>query len=70
MKVLERVILVNINAEVGEGIGLQDAYEVRSYPTFILVDSQGAALNRWTGYFSRLKFVWKLNSALKNSKDP
>ncbi len=39
-----------LDAEKGEGRGLAKRYGVSSYPTFQLVNAEGATISRWIGY--------------------
>lgn len=49
-KALEPVILYRINAEKGEGKDLAKEFKIRAYPTFILSDKDGKAIDLWLGY--------------------
>ena len=55
-KKLDSVILVQIDAEKGEGIELKDRYNVKGYPTFILANERGEAISRWWGYSKEMFF--------------
>jgi tetratricopeptide (TPR) repeat protein len=44
------VILLKNDCEKGEGVDLAKKYEVRVYPTFAMVDGDGAVTDRWAGY--------------------
>jgi len=39
-----------VDCEKGEGIELAKQFKVRGYPTYVLVDSEGMPIARWTGY--------------------
>ena len=47
---LKNVIFWNNNCEVGEGIEVAKKYNVRGYPTFIMVDGDGEVSSAWIGY--------------------
>ena len=50
MQALESVVLVQIDAEKGEGVDLAKEYFVKGYPTFVLANAEGAVLDTWSGY--------------------
>jgi tetratricopeptide (TPR) repeat protein len=50
------VILVQIDAEKGEGIDLKEQYSIKGYPTFILANEKGEAISRWWGYSKEIFF--------------
>ncbi len=47
---LKDVIFWNNNCEVGEGIEVAKKYNVRGYPTFIMVNGDGVVSSSWIGY--------------------
>lgn len=47
---LESVVLFKADAEKGEGKDLAAEFNAKSYPTFVVVNSQGQTLDRWVGY--------------------
>lgn len=49
-KILNSVVLVQIDCEKGDGINLAKKYNVKGYPTFILANKNGETLFRWWGY--------------------
>ncbi|HDS00489.1 MAG TPA: hypothetical protein ENO22_01975 [candidate division Zixibacteria bacterium] len=56
-----------INVLEGDGPELKESYDVGStYPVFILTDSEGEIIIRWTGYSTASQFVYKLNASLKD----
>jgi len=50
MKALDEAVLFMVDCEKGEGIDLAKEFKVRGYPTYVLVDSEGAPISRWAGY--------------------
>ncbi len=47
---LKDVVFWNNNCEVGEGIEVAKKYNVRGYPTFIMVNGDGKVSSSWIGY--------------------
>jgi thiol-disulfide isomerase/thioredoxin len=47
---LEAVVLFKIDAEKGAGIELASTHKVDGYPTYVLMNADGATLDRWSGY--------------------
>jgi len=60
---LDQVILLTVDSEKQDGVALAQRFEVRGYPTFVLVNAQGETLNRWTGY-SKAFFLQSLERSL------
>ncbi len=58
---LKRVVSYAVDAEVTPD--LAELYEVKSYPTFVLVNAQGSTIERWTGYAPE-QFPERLQAAL------
>jgi thioredoxin-related protein len=66
---LNWVEYVSINVLQGDGIKLKEDYKVGiTYPVFILVDSNGDVITRWTGYSDGAGFVITLDGALKDTR--
>jgi thioredoxin-related protein len=67
MRAFESVIHYHINVTEEEGSRLGEEYKVgRSFPVFILTDSTGEIINRWSGYAGSGKFLARLGEALSN----
>jgi tetratricopeptide (TPR) repeat protein len=47
---LQKVVLVKIDAEKGVGIPLAKQYNVKGYPTFVLLNGAGKVVDYWSGY--------------------
>jgi tetratricopeptide (TPR) repeat protein len=50
------VVLVQIDAEKGEGLNLAKQYNVKGYPTFVLANKEGESISRWWGYSKEMLF--------------
>lgn len=63
---LEAVVHVPLNVNEGEGETLADKYKVgNTYPVFILANSDGEVITRWTGYTGGANaLIRKLKSSL------
>jgi tetratricopeptide (TPR) repeat protein len=61
------VVHVSFNVLEGEGVKLSETYKVgHTYPVFILTDSEGEIIYRWTGYTGGARFINSLNKALSD----
>jgi len=47
---LKNVVFWHNNCEVGEGVDIAKKYNVRGYPTFLMVDGEGEVSSGWIGY--------------------
>lgn len=54
---LNSVVFYHLDAEKGEGPDLAKKYNIKGYPTFVVMDAEGALLNRWWGYRSPRDFA-------------
>jgi tetratricopeptide (TPR) repeat protein len=59
------VFLYQIDAEKGEGVDLAKEFNVKGYPTFVMVNGAGETLDRWIGY-GKNYFIKTMDSALKD----
>lgn len=59
------MFLYQIDAEKGEGKDLAKEFNVKGYPTFVMVNEAGETLDRWIGY-ERSFFIKTMDSALKD----
>ena len=56
-----------LNIKKGEGIELSKRYKVGSYyPLFVLTNSTGKVISRWTGYTGSSRFISSLRKALSD----
>jgi thioredoxin-related protein len=64
---LEAVVFFSVNIGSDEGKYLSGKYHTgRYFPLFILTDTAGEVINRWSGYTSSDRFITSLNSSLKD----
>ena len=64
---LTQVAHLTLNITKGEGVKLGERYSVGPYfPVFILANSDGEVINRWTGYTGADRFLRSLYKALSN----
>jgi tetratricopeptide (TPR) repeat protein len=62
---LKGVVHVSINVKEGEGVDLKEQYMIGNlYPVFILANSAGDAIYRWTGYLGSAPFINSLRKGL------
>lgn len=65
---MKSVIHFPLNAREGEGAGLSKKYKIGNlFPVFILANSSGEVIYRWTGYTGSDRFI---NSLRKGLSDP
>ena len=62
---LNEVILFQVDAEKGDGVELAKKYQVKGYPTFVLVNSSEEPIDRWLGYAKDF-FLETMESALSD----
>ena len=64
---LARVVHLKLSSLVGEGTALSETYRVGIYyPVFILTDSAGRVISRWTGFTGAERFIGSLDQALSD----
>lgn len=61
---------LKVNAEKGEGVELAKQYEVKAYPTFVVVDATGKEQGRTVGSSTAEAFISKLEAIIDPSKSP
>jgi len=67
MHALDTVVHLPVDVFTEEGKVLKERYQVgSSYPVFILADSTGEVITRWTGYTSSTAFVNSLGRAMRD----
>jgi thioredoxin-related protein len=64
----QHFICVQQDMEKGEGIELHKTFQIKSYPTFIFIDSNGNTLYRLTGEFKAPEFITEGENALTKRK--
>ncbi len=57
-------VFLKLDAEKGEGEELAETYDVTGYPTFLLLNAEGATVDRWTGYGDAATFLNTFDIAL------
>jgi len=65
-----KFICVKMDAEKGEGIRIASDYEVKSYPTYLFLDTSGALILKATGSMPPQEFMALATSAEKELKKP
>jgi tetratricopeptide (TPR) repeat protein len=63
---LDQVVLCSIDGEKGDGPSLEKQNEVKGHPTFIVLNADGAAVGRWSGYSKSDQYIESLNAAVKD----
>jgi thioredoxin-related protein len=64
----EHFICAEQDMELDEGIALHDKFKIKSYPTFIFMDSAGTVLYRTTGEFKAPAFIGEGKNAQTTKK--
>lgn len=64
--IAEKAILLTVDAEKGEGLGIAARYRVSGYPTFLLATADGAIYDRWLGYGAPEPFTTALAEAAED----
>jgi len=60
----EDAILVQIDAEKGDGVQVAQRYNVSNFPTFILANAEGEVMDRWVGFKKSGYFTKTLDKAV------
>jgi len=64
---LQKVVHFAVDTKKGEGVALSKTYKVGAwFPLFVLADSDGEVISRWTGYTGAGRFIRSLNTALRD----
>lgn len=63
-------VCLKVDMEKGEGPELAKRYEVRAYPTFLILDKEGKEVNRLVGANSPAGFIESLEKARQGSRLP
>lgn len=66
--VSKNMLAYKLDAEKGEGPGLQNKYRVRAYPTVVFFDSEGNEIGREIGMLDKTGFLQVLEKYLPNMK--
>ena len=61
---------LKIDMEKGEGIELAKKYNVRAYPTFLILDAEGNEINRVVGSGDADGFIAKVKKAMDPNNSP
>lgn len=61
---------IKIDMEKGEGIEIAKKYNIRAYPTFLILDAKGNEINRILGSADADVFIEKVKKALDPSTSP
>lgn len=62
---LDGVVFLTIDSEKDDGVTHAQTYEIRVYPSFVLVDATGETIARWAGY-GKESFISSLNESLQD----
>jgi thiol-disulfide isomerase/thioredoxin len=65
-----KFVCYQIDAEKGDGIEIAKKYEVKSYPTYLFLKSDGALFSRSVGSMEAEKFIAVSNTAISDMNDP
>lgn len=65
-----KFVCYQIDAEKGDGIESAKKYEVKAYPTYLFLRSDGALFSRSVGSMEAEKFIAVSNTAISDMNDP
>ncbi|MCP4290695.1 MAG: hypothetical protein GY780_02515 [bacterium] len=65
---LKNVIFLHNDCEKGEGIEVAKKYNVRGYPTFIMVNADGEVSSSWIGYPGPDKWASYVDAGVKDTR--
>ncbi len=63
-------INIKIDMEKGEGIEIGEKYDVRAYPTFLILDSNGEEINRIIGGNEGTMFIAEVKESMDPNRGP
>ena len=66
----ENFVNIKIDMEKGEGIELAKKYQIKAYPTFLILDSDGNEINRVVGGGEADQFIEKVKRAMDINSTP
>ena len=67
VRALLQVVHYHCNVKEGDGVELAEKYDVgHTYPVFLLADSSGEPIARWTGFSSGDRLITNLSTKLKD----
>lgn len=62
------MVLLKLNAWIGEGARLARAFSARGAPSFVLLDSEAEVISKWNGY-DKVTFLESLGEGLSLAQD-
>lgn len=65
IKGLESIVLFKVDAEKGDGVQLAKEFSAYFYPTFVVANSMGETIDRWSGYRGKA-FLKRFEDALSD----
>ncbi len=63
-------VRVDCSTPSGDKAALRRKYEVRGYPTFVILDAKGALLAKVEGYYPPARFIARLTEAMEKAREP
>lgn len=63
-------VCIKVNAEKGEGVSLSQTYNIKAYPTFIIITSDKKEMANICGYREPAAFLNEIDRALDPAKTP
>jgi len=66
----ENFLNIKIDMEKGEGVELAKKYEIKAYPTFLILDTDGNEINRIVGIGDAGSFIERTKKAMDPSNNP
>jgi len=63
-KALASVVFLQVDAEKGEGVELSEEFLIKGYPTYVLINAEGATIKRWADYPDAATFIETLSDAV------
>ena len=63
-------VCIKVNAEKGEGVELAKTYQIKAYPTFIVIDADKKEIGRTVGYHAADAMTSELDMMIDPTKKP
>ena len=68
IKALDKIVLIQVDCEKGEGVEIAKQFGVKGYPTFAMVNSAGETTDRFIGYGGPEGFIEVMNAGLADTR--
>lgn len=61
---LEKVVFLDVEVTSGEGKRLAEAHNIRTYPTYLLLNADETVIHSWYGFFGSVDWAKTFDAVL------